>query len=57
MPVSDKPFPELQADAPNIVPVESKGPFPSKRLCDEVGIQTAKIRDSGWRLSCRRIDN
>lgn len=46
----------LQADAPNIVPVQSAGPFQSKRECVDIGIQTARIRDSGWRLSCRRVN-
>lgn len=46
----------LQADARNIVPVESKGPFPTKRLCEDIGIGTVRIRDAGWKLSCRRVD-
>lgn len=45
-----------QADGKNIVPVQSSGPFPSKRLCEDVGIQTVRIREAGWKLSCRRVD-
>jgi len=46
----------LQVDARNIVPVQSSGSFATKRLCEDVGIQTVRIRDAGWRLSCRRVD-
>lgn len=46
----------LQAGAANIVPVQSSGPFQSRRECINVGIQTVRIRDAGWKLSCRRVD-